>query len=170
MKSKDAKKKTNTNNRREKMNTAVIEKVADMVKSISDLCKKVIDAGDPEKYASSVKSLNEGVSDTYEQMRMIIVNSDKFTEKEKLERLSQLAKQEEESKRKCDEAIKGNRQQVANIALEVAKGLFTCGIYYAPGIAKNVKNAIGKRNKSIERGNDLQLLLQENAESISSTE
>ena len=144
------------------MNPAVIGKVADMVKSISDLCKKVIDAGDPEKYASSVESLNKGVSDTYEQMRMIIINSDKFSEEEKLERLSQLAKQEEESKKKCDEAIKGNRQHVANIAMEVAKGLLTCGVYYVPSIARNFKKSLGTQSKSIGQGDDLQLLLEEN--------
>ena len=148
------------------MNPAVIGKISDMVKSISDLCKKVIDAGDPEKYANSIETLSHGVSDTYEQMRLIIVNSDKFTEEEKLERLATLAKQEEDSKRKCDEAIKGNRQQVAIIALEVAKGLFTCGICYVPGIAKGFKNTLGKRNEALEQITDLQLLPDENTEII----
>jgi hypothetical protein len=137
------------------MNPAVIEKIAEAVKAVADLCKKVIEAGDPEKYANSVESLNRGVSDTYEQMRAIIVNSEKFSEEEKLERLTALAAQEQASKQKCDEAIKGNRQQVASIALEVTKGLLTCGVYYVPGIAKG----FGK-NKRL--ANDPQLLQEEN--------
>lgn len=161
---KEAKQKTE---RGEKMNSAMIGKIADMLKSISDLCKKVIDAGDPEKYAASVESLNSGVSDTYGQMRSIIVHSDKFTEDEKLKRLAELAKQEEESKKRCDEAIKGNRQQVANIALEVAKGLLTCGIYYVPGITKNFRKTIGKQNNAIEQGEDLRQLAEGNLEATS---
>lgn len=122
-----------------KMNIAVIGKIADMVKKVADLSKTVVESSDPEKYANSVEKLNKGVSDTYEQMRLIIINSDKFSEEEKLERLADLANQEQESKKKCDEAIKGNREQVANIALEVVKGLLTCGISFIPEITKRLK-------------------------------
>ena len=118
------------------MNIKLIEKIAEAIKSVSELCKKALDASDPEKLAGGVEALHKGVSDTYDQMRQVIITSEKFTEDEKLERLAKLAKQEEESKEKCVEAIKKNREQVASITLSIAKGLFTCGIAYVPEIVK----------------------------------
>ena len=148
-----------------KMNPKVIEKLADMIKSLSDLCQKVVEAGDSEKYANSVEKLNRGVNDTYEQMRQIIINSDKFTDDEKLERLEKLAKQEDESKKKCDEAIKGNREQVAKIVLEVTKGMLTCGAYYIPAIAKNFKH-----KECIEQDEEIQLLLSDGQNVVEAVE
>ena len=80
------------------MNPAFIGKIADMIKGVSDLSKSVVESTDPEKYANAMQKLNEGVSDTYEQMRTIIASSSNFTEEEKLEKLEALAKQELESK------------------------------------------------------------------------
>lgn len=132
------------------MNPAIIEKAIELFKSVSDLSQKVVDAGDSEKYAKSVEELNKGVSNSYDAMREIIISSDKFSEEEKLERLSKLAEQEQESKRKCGEAIKGNRENVANIALEVIKGFLTCGISFVPAIAKNMKIALKDEQQVIE--------------------
>lgn len=132
-------KKINKEQEDRKMKMAFIGKIADMIKGVADLSKSVVESTDPEKYANAVEKLNQGVSDTYEQMRTIIVNSNKLTEEEKLEKLEALAKQEFESKAKCDEAIKGNREHVANIAMEIIKGLLTCGVSFAPEIAKRLK-------------------------------
>lgn len=123
------------------MNIAIFEKAIDMFKGISDLCKKVIDAGDSEKYAKSVNQLNEGIDDTYANMRSIITNSEKFSDEEKIQKLKELAECEAEAKRKCGEAIQGNRENVAKISLEVLKGFLTCGISFAPAIIKQLKKA-----------------------------
>lgn len=141
------------------MNIKFIEKIADAVKSISELCQKAIDAGDPEKYARSVEKLNQGVSDTYDQMRQIIISSEKFTDEEKLERLTNLAKQELDSKEKCAEAIKGNREQVANIVISITKGLLTCGICYLPGIARSLTE---NKTNQIVQSEEALVLLEEN--------
>ncbi len=122
-----------------KMNPAFIGKIADMIKSVADLSKSVVESTDPEKYANAMEKLNQGVSDTYDQMRTIIINSDKFTEEEKLEKLEALAKQELESKAKCDVALRENREHVANIAMDIIKGLLTCGVSFAPEIIKRLK-------------------------------
>lgn len=127
------------------MNIKLIEKIVDAIKNVSELCQKTIDASDPEKYAKSVENLHQGISDTYDQMRQIIMNSDKFTDDEKLERLAKLAKQEEESKEKCGVAIRENRENVANIVLSITKGLLTCGIVYIPEIVKAL-SASGVKN------------------------
>ena len=137
------------------MNIKIIEKAIDLFKSVSDLSKKVIDAGDSEKYAKSVNELNQGVSDSYEAMRKIIMDSDKFSDDEKLERLAKLAAQEEETKKKCGEAIKGNREHVSNIALEITKGLLTCGVSFVPAIAKNMKASLGDNTQVIDSGEQL---------------
>ena len=121
------------------MNPAFIKAIVDMIKSVADLCKTALDASDPEKYAKGVQNLNEGVSDTYAEMRRIIANNVNFSEEEKLRRLSELAQMEEESKRKCGEAIKGNREQIGKITLEIVAGFLTCGVSFAPAIVKKVK-------------------------------
>lgn len=126
------------------MNLKIIQAALSALKSISDLSQKVIDAGDPEKYANSVQTLNQGVDDTYTQMREVIMKSEKFSEEEKLERLQDLAVREAEAKRMCGEAIKGNREHVSKVVLEVFKGFLTCGISFTPAIVKQIQNMIGK--------------------------
>ena len=148
-----------------KMNIGVLGKIADMIKEISSLARTVVESADSDKYAYSVETLNKGVSDTYEQMRLLIMNSDKFSDEEKLERLAALAEQESESKRKCGEAIKGNRENVANIALEVAKGLLTCGISFVPGIAKELK-LLGNKQKALEQQKMPDLLIDTTSEVV----
>lgn len=129
------------------MNIAVIQKAVEMIKSMSDLCQKVIDAGNPEKYAASVNELNQGVSDTFAEMRNIIANDPQLNTDEKLARLQELAIKEEETKKRCGEAIQGNREHVAKVILEVFAGLLTCGISFAPGIVKGVKTALVEKKK-----------------------
>ncbi|MBQ3528075.1 MAG: hypothetical protein IJA52_05940 [Clostridia bacterium] len=128
-----------TSKKGDKMGIAIFSKALDMLKSVADLCKKVIDAGDPEKYAKSVNDLSDGLSSTYDSMREIIMKSDKFSEEEKLQRLKELAAQEEETKRKCGEAIKDNRDNIAKIVIEVLKGFMTCGLSFAPGIIQKFR-------------------------------
>ena len=128
-------------NGEEKLNIAFIGKIAEMVKSIADLSKVVVESTDAEKYANGIQKLNQGVSDSYEQMRLIIINSKEYTEEQKLEKLESIARLELESKQKCDEALRGNREHVANIAIEIIKGFLTCGVSFAPEIIKRLKIA-----------------------------
>ena len=121
------------------MKPAFIKAIADMIKGVADLCKTALDASDPEKYAKGVQNLNEGVSDTYAEMRRIIANNESFSEEEKLKRLGELAQMEEESKRKCEEAINGNREQIGKITYEIVMGFLTCGISFAPAVIKKIK-------------------------------
>ena len=67
-------------------------------------------------------------------------------------KLEELANQELESQKKCDEAIKGNREQVADIAMEALKGFMTCGLYFVPAMLKNLKleTLKGKNNSQLE--------------------
>ena len=131
------------------MNLGLMSKALELIKNISELCKKVVDASDGEKYAKSVNDLNDGVSNTYNEMRKIIAESNKFSDEEKIAKLSELALQEEESKRRCGEAIQGNRESIANIVMEVFKGLLTCGIYFMPAIINNLKKTTNEINSSI---------------------
>ena len=141
------------------MSTPILGSVIELLKNISSLCNKVIDSSDPEKHAKSVNELNKGVSDTYEEMRKIIVNSDKFSDDEKIKRLQQLSKQEETSKKKCSELIAENRKNIAKTVMYILEGFLTCGISFTPAIMKQVKN-------TILEGNELQInetdLLEEN--------
>ena len=71
-------------------------------------------------------------------MRQIIVNSNKLSDEEKLVKLAELAKQEEEANQKCNEAITGNRESVSKVVLDIVKGFATCGLYFMPDIAKRL--------------------------------
>ena len=127
------------------MAVAFVGKIADMVKSVSELAQSVVEQGDSKKYADSVETLNQGVGSTYEQMRLLIVNSETLSDTEKLERLRELAELERESKGQCGKEIQENREHVGKIALEVTKGVLTCGLSFAPSIVKEVKQ-LGDKN------------------------
>lgn len=126
------------------MGVAIFSIVLEMIKNITSLCNKVADAGDSEKYARSINELSQGVSDSYSQMRNIICNSDKFSDDEKLIKLQELAGQEIEAKRKCDEMVKENRKNIGKIVLYVFEGLLTCGLSFAPAIIEKINNATSK--------------------------
>ena len=148
------------------MNIKIIEEVVKMIRSLSDLTQKVIDAGDPQKYANGVKELNHGVDETYARMREIIINNEKFSEDEKIERLQKLAVQEQEALKVAGEAVKSNRENAGKVALEVFKGLLTCGVSFAPSIAKGFKKALSKENSvaAIDTKRDLESIEIENIE------
>ena len=129
------------------MNPTLIKAVVDMIKEVASLCKAALDAADPNKYAKSVNELNEGVSDTYSDMREIIVNNDSFTPEEKLRRLEELAEKEQEAKRICDEAIKGNRESVTKVVMTVLAGFLTCGVSFAPSIVKKFKGSMATKEQ-----------------------
>ena len=143
--------KKNTGGKNNKMNPAIIKAAMEMIKSVSDMTKTVVEASDAEKYAQGVNELNKGVSDTYTEMRNIIVNDKNLSADEKLKKLDALAESEAKSKARCEEAIKGNREHVAKIVLEVFAGLLTCGISFAPAI-------VNKFKQSIEKGTELPIL------------
>ncbi len=124
------------------MNTNLVELFFSALKGITDLCKKAIDSGDPQKYTQSINELNKNIDDTYGKMRDIIANSKEFTDAEKLEKLSVLADKEMESKAKCQEALDGNRKNVGKIALDVFEGFLTCGLSYAPRIIKQIRKSL----------------------------
>ncbi len=151
------------------MAVVILKAALEALKGITELSKKVIDEGDPEKYAKSVSELNQGVSSSYEAMRNIIINSKSFSDEEKVKRLAELAEQEEASKQKCSEAIRGNRENVAKIAMEVFKGFLTCGISFAPAIVRSFKKALAE-NGDEESVIELEEIEARSAESFSDTE
>ena len=139
------------------MNPALLTVASGIIKNITELCKKVLDAGDPEKYSSSIEQLNSGVSDTYEEMRNIIVSSKSFTDEEKLVKLEELAKSESVAKERCAEAVKGNREHISKITLEIFKGLLTCGLSFAPAIIKSLNLSLANEKEllSLEDKKDI---------------
>lgn len=124
------------------MVVGILKAAIEMIKNVSDLCKTALDAGDSEKFAHSINELNAGVNDTYEEMRKIIINNDKYTADEKLIKLKELADSEEKAKANCASAINGNRDNVTKVILDIFAGFLTCGISFAPAIVKGVKNSI----------------------------
>ncbi len=120
--------------------------IPELIKSISNLTTKVIDACDPEKHARSVEQLHQGVSDTYDTMRKVIMESKTFSDEEKLQKLAEISKQEENSKERCAEVLKGHREHVSKIAMEVFAGLVTCGISCIPGVTKSFHALMKKQN------------------------
>lgn len=129
------------------MSGELVKLVLGLFNNITDLTKKVTDASDPNAYAEGVNRLNEGVSETYVQMRNIIMSSDKYSDDEKLQKLQQLAESEAKAKKDCSEMIMENRENVAKIALEVFGCLLTCGLYFAPALIKRIKAAISEKSE-----------------------
>lgn len=125
------------------MNIAIFEYAMKALSNMTEMTKKTMDASDPEKYAEGVRKLNYGVDESYAKMREIVSASDKYSDDEKIEKLKEVAELEMKSKERCAEAIKGNREHVAKISLEVLKGFLTCGISFTPMIVKEIKKAVG---------------------------
>ena len=124
------------------MNIKIIEYAVGVFKNITDLCKKVMDAGDGEKYAKEINALNHGVDDTYTQMRKIIVESKEFSDDEKTKKLEELAQSEMKAKKICGDDIRENRSNVAKVSLEICKGFLTCGLSFTPALIKSIKNSL----------------------------
>lgn len=142
------------------MNVGMMGKLVSLVGKISDLSKSTLNAADSEKYASSVVKLNQDVDATYSVMRDVIMQDKNLSTDEKLERLKQLTEYEEASKKKCDEAIRGNRENVSKVVFEIFKALLTCGISLAPGIIRNIKNAMADAPALPENDEDKTLYLE----------
>ncbi len=128
------------------MGAGIIKAAIEMVKSLSELSTKVIEAGDPEKYVESVEKLHNGVDESYAMMRNIVENDTKLSTEEKLEKLKEIAEGEQKAKEKCGEALDGHREKTAKIALDVLKGFLTCGLSFTPALIKNIKNALEGKN------------------------
>lgn len=156
----------NDKKKEQKMNPTLIKAIVDMIKEVSSLCKAALDAADPNKYVKSVNELNEGVSDTYSEMREIIVNNEAFTAEEKLRRLEELAEKEHEAKRICGEAIKGNRESVTKVVMSILAGFLTCGVSFAPSIVKKFKVAMTSKEQLPETVVDDIIVIDESQISI----
>ena len=128
------------------MNPLIIKGAVDAFKNATELGGKVVEAGSSDKYAKGVNELNKEVSDTQAEIRNIIVNSNEFTDAEKIEKLKELAQEQAEVKKQGGEEIKENRENVGRVVSEVAKGVLTGGIsLVAPKIVKGIKNSSAKK-------------------------
>ncbi len=121
------------------MNIKIFEYIAQAIKNITSLCNKLVDAGDAEKYAQGVKSLNESVDDTYAKMREVILNDDTLTSDQKLERLEKIANSQLSARQTCEEAIKGNRENISKIVADVLLVAATCGLSKFISVVNNGK-------------------------------
>ena len=151
-----------------KMSPALIKAAIDMVKSMTDLTAKVIDAGDPKKYAESVEKLHSGVDESYALMRSIVENDNSLSTDEKLEKLKQLAEEEQAAKDKCGEALEGHREKTSKIAIDVLQGFLTCGLSFTPAIIKSIKKALSSKEEpeliNVESSEPTKLINEESTE------
>lgn len=119
------------------MKKKLIDKFADISQNMSEVAKSVVEDGSTEKYIQAVETLHDG--DTHREMRKLIVNSEEFSDAEKLRRLAELDDREMASKKEHGESIKSNREHAANTALKIVAGVLTAGMSVAvPEIAKTV--------------------------------
>ena len=131
------------------MNIKIIEYILQAIKTIIEVCDKVVDASDPQKYAEGVHALNQNVEETYAKMRELILADERLTSEEKVEKLDKLAKSQQEALKACGDEIKNNRAHMAKIVTEVFAALATCGVSCIPKV-------IGGRKKIVaSTGNDV---------------
>lgn len=124
------------------MGLAIVELALGAVNTIAELCHAVIEAGDSEKHAKSVNELNQGIDDTFSEMRQLIKNDERLSVENKLERLENLARLEAKAKKDAGAEIKDNREHTAKVAMDVLKGFLTCGLYFTPAIIREAKKAM----------------------------
>ena len=157
-----------------KMSPAIIQSAIEMVKSISDLTGKVLDAGDPEKLAVSVEKLHGGIAESYSMMRRIVENDEKLSTDEKIKKLEQLAKKEQEAKDDAVKLLEEHRERTAKIALDVLKGFLTCGLSFTPALIVNIKKALDGKEEfdsiEVETGESPELIEEQMSENESEDE
>ena len=117
---------------------------------VTDAASRILDQGDPKKFAAAVDELNTGTKESFDTMRRMISESTALSDKEKIEELSKLAEQEANTKLKYAESLGGHSERTAQIALNVVTGLLTAGLSFAPDVIKRVKlNASEKKENAI---------------------
>ena len=121
------------------MAVAIFEGIVKAFEGLVSLCNKTADASNSEKYAQSVQALNQNVDETYAEIRDLITNDATLSTDEKIEKLNELAKSQLIARQSCEEAIKGNRENVTQIIGEILLAFSTCGISYAPKLLTKTK-------------------------------
>lgn len=121
------------------MGFAIFDGIRKVFDNVLGFCTKALDASDPEKYVQSVEKLSHNVDQTYEKMREIISADETISADEKIEKLEKIANSQLAARKTCEEAIKGNREDVVSVASEVLLALATCGISYAPKLISKRK-------------------------------
>ena len=137
---------------------AIFQGVVKALDGVVSLCNKTADASNPEKYAQSVQTLNQNVDATYAEIRDVIANDETLSTDEKIEKLNELAKSQLKARQSCDEAIKGNRENVTKIVGEIFLAFSTCGLSYAPKLLAKTKKAGDSIPLVIETENEPMLL------------
>ena len=135
---------------------------------VTDAASKILDQGDPQKFATAVDQLNTSTEESFEAMRKIISESDSLTEKEKLEELKKLADQEAETKLKYAESLGGHSERTAQIALNVVTGLLTAGLSFAPEVIRRMKVSIEERKDVLPAPNEPPLIEAEDVSIVNS--
>ncbi len=121
------------------MNMKLFEYIAQIVKNITDLCNKTVDAADSEKHATAIKLL---VDDNFATMRKLVEQDETLNISEKLEKLNQIAKCQQKSQLIQAEEFKNNREHVKKIVIELFVAFITCGLsHYIPKIISECKKA-----------------------------
>lgn len=126
---------------------------------VTDAASKILDQGDPQKFATAVDQLNESTEESFDTMRKIITESTSLTEKEKLRELKKLAEQEAKTKVQYAETLAGHSERTAQIALNVVTGLLTAGLSFAPELIRRVKISVEERkDAALPAGNEPPLI------------
>ncbi len=115
---------------------------------VTDAASKILDQGDPQKFATAVDQLNTSTEESFTTMRKIITESSTLSDKEKVEELKKLAEQEASTKVQYAETLGGHSERTAQIALNVVTGLLTAGLSFAPELIKRVKLSVVERNEN----------------------
>ena len=135
------------------MNIKIAEYAVGAIKNIVSLSEKAIEAGSPETFANSIQKMTKSVDETYAQMRQMIMDDDTLDTDEKIKRLNEIAKSQQAAYERCEESIRGNRENAAKVAMEIFKGFLTCGISFLPAILSDVKKVFSDKEdvKNLEK-------------------
>ena len=135
---------------------------------VTDAASKILDQGDPQKFAAAVDQLNTSTEESFNAMRTMITESTTLSEKEKIDELKKLAEQEANTKLQYAESLGGHSERTAQIALNVVTGLLTAGLSFAPELIKRVKVSIEERKDTLPSPNEPPLIEAEDVNIVNS--
>ena len=129
--------------------------VCSLLERAVDIYGKIKENMEDGKVSESV-ALEKDISNTYAEIKELIKNDNELSVSEKIEQLKEIADKETEMKIKCDELIRAKSKHRFDVAAEIAKGVVTGGLYYAPDVIRKFKGK--KKEKDTNSSDELNLV------------
>ena len=126
------------------MNPGLIQAAGAMLKDLISLTHKAMDFADAEKHVKCVEELHKGSDTCFRFMRDVVQNDPHMSTAEKLDRLAIIEEKERAAKQHYSKMLDQHQANAMAIVKDVFIGFLTAGIYFVPGIVRQIRSELKK--------------------------